>query len=222
MSEEVPKSGIDRRNFLKNAAASAAGAGVLAATGTVNAQNTAPPADAKPKGGKSKAGKIIPRPGSDFMVDVIKTLGIDYIAANPGSSFRSLHESIVNYGGNKKPELITCLHEETSVAMAHGYAKAAGKPMAVMMHGTVGLQHGAMAIYNAWCDRVPIMMFAGNGLDAAKRRPGTEWYHSVQDAAAMVRDYTKWDDQPLRCSILPSRRCAPTRSRLPCRRRPCC
>ncbi len=198
MSEEVPKSGIDRRNFLKSAAASAAGAGVLAAaTGAANAQNAAPAADAKPKGGKSKAGKIIPRPGSDFMVDVIKTLGIDYIAANPGSSFRSLHESIVNYGGNKKPELITCLHEETSVAMAHGYAKAAGKPMAVMMHGTVGLQHGAMAIYNAWCDRVPIMMFAGNGLDAAKRRPGTEWYHSVQDAAAMVRDYTKWDDQPL-------------------------
>ena len=135
-------------------------------------------------------------PGSDFMVDVIKSLGIEYVAANPGSSFRSLHESIVNYGGNTKPELLTCLHEESSVGIAHGYAKAAGKPMAVMAHGTVGLQHAAMAVYNAWCDRVPILMFAGNGLDANKRRPGTEWNHSVQDCALMVRDYVKWDDQP--------------------------
>ena len=121
------------------------------------------------------------------MLDVIRTLDIDYIAANPGASFRSLHESLVNYGGNKKPELLTCLHEESSVAMAHGYAKAAGKPMGVFMHGTVGLQHAAMAIYNAWVDRVPVIMFAGNGIDANKRRPGTEWNHSVQDAAAMVR-----------------------------------
>ncbi len=190
MSEE--KGGIGRRDFLKSVAASAAGAGVLAtASAAAGAATEAKPAKA------GKTGKLIPRPGSDFMVDVIKTLGLDYIAANPGSSFRSLHESLVNYGGNRAPELITCLHEETSVAMAHGYAKAAGKPMAVMMHGTVGLQHGSMAIYNAWCDRVPIMMFAGNGLDAAKRRPGTEWYHSVQDPAAMVRDYTKWDDQPM-------------------------
>lgn len=196
MSEEAPKNGVDRRHFLKSAAASAAGAGILAAA--AGAQSAQPAADGKPQaGGKSKAGKLIPRPGSDFMVDVIKKLNIDYIAANPGSSFRSLHESIVNYGANKTPELITCLHEESSVAIAHGYAKAAGKPMAVMMHGTVGMQHASMAIYNAWCDRVPILMFAGNGLDATKRRPGTEWYHSVQDAAAMVRDYTKWDDQPM-------------------------
>jgi thiamine pyrophosphate-dependent acetolactate synthase large subunit-like protein len=199
MSEKSSGNGMDRRNFLKSAAVSAATAGVaVAAAGAVNAQNAEPASEARPKGGgKSKADKLIPRPGSDFMVDVIKTLDIDYIAANPGSSFRSLHESVVNYGGNKKPELITCLHEESSVAIAHGYAKAAGKPMAVMLHGTVGLQHAAMAIYNAWCDRVPIMMFAGNGLDAVNRRPGTEWYHSVQDAAAMVRDFVKWDDQPL-------------------------
>lgn len=199
MSEESAREGIDRRNFLKSVAAGAAGAGVLAASsGAIGAPASAAAGEAKPKGGaKAKSETVIPRPGSDFMVDVIKSLGIDYIAANPGSSFRSLHESLVNYGGNQKPELITCLHEETSVAIAHGYAKAAGKPMAVMMHGTVGLQHGSMAIYNAWCDRVPILMFAGNGLDAAKRRPGTEWYHSVQDAAAMVRDYTKWDDQPV-------------------------
>ena len=130
------------------------------------------------------------------MVDVIKATGIEYIASNPGSSFRSLQESIVNYGGNKKPEFLTCMHEESSVAMAHGYAKAAGKPMGILAHGTVGLQHAAMAVYNAWCDRVPVMIFAGNFLDADKRRPGVEWYHCVQDPAAMLRDFTKWDDQP--------------------------
>ena len=138
----------------------------------------------------------IPRPGSDFMVDVIKTLDIDYVAANPASAFRSLHESLVNYGGNRKPELITCMHEETSVGIAHGYAKAAGKPMMAMVHGTVGLQHASMGIYNAWCDRVPVILVAGNGVDASKRRAGTEWYHSVQDAAAIVRDFVKWDDTP--------------------------
>jgi thiamine pyrophosphate-dependent acetolactate synthase large subunit-like protein len=103
---------------------------------------------------------------------------------------------MVNYGGNKAPELITCLHEESSVAIAHGYAKAAGKPMAVMAHGSVGFQHAAMAVYNAWCDRVPVIMFGGNGIDADKRRPGTEWSHSVQDPALMLRDYLKWDDAP--------------------------
>jgi acetolactate synthase I/II/III large subunit len=141
-------------------------------------------------------GKVILRPGSDFMVDVIKSLKLDYLAANPGSSFRSLHESVVNYGNNQSPELITCLHEESSVAIAHGYAKASGRPMGVMAHGTVGLQHASMAIYNAWCDRVPMVIFAGNGIDASKRRPGTEWAHSVQDAALLVRDFVKWDDAP--------------------------
>jgi benzoylformate decarboxylase/acetolactate synthase-1/2/3 large subunit len=131
------------------------------------------------------------------MVDVIKATGIEYIASNPGSSFRSLQESIINYGGNKQPEFLTCMHEESSVAMAQGYAKAAGKPMGIMAHGTVGLQHAAMAVYNAWCDRVPVVMFAGNFLDADKRRPGVEWYHCVQDPAALLRDFIKWDDQPL-------------------------
>ena len=130
------------------------------------------------------------------MMDVIRTLDLDYISTNPGSSFRSLHESLVNYGGNTRPELLTCLHEESAVAMAHGYAKAAGKPMGVFLHGTVGLQHAAMAVYNAWVDRVPVLMIAGNGIDATRRRPGTEWNHSVQDAAALVRDFVKWDDAP--------------------------
>ena len=131
------------------------------------------------------------------MVDVIKTLGLEYICANPGSSFRGLHESIVNYGGNRAPELLTCLHEESSVAMAHGYAKIEGRPIGVMAHGTVGLQHAAMAIYNAYCDRAPVYLIVGNTLDATARRPGVEWTHSVQDAAAMVRDYIKWDDLPV-------------------------
>jgi len=135
------------------------------------------------------------RSGSDFMVDVLKTLGFEYVAANPGSSFRGLHESIINYGGNKNPELITCMHEESAVAMAHGYYKAEGKPMLVAAHGTVGLQHASMALYNAWCDRVPVYMVIGNYNDAAVRRPA-EWYHGVQDAALMVRDFTKWDDTP--------------------------
>ena len=136
------------------------------------------------------------RPGSDFMVDVIKSLGFEYVCANPGSSFRSLHESLLNYGGNKSPEFITCCHEESSVAMAHGYFKIEGKPLLVLAHGTVGLQHASMAIYNAWCDRVPMFIVLGNTLDLTLRRPGAEWAHSVQDAAAMVRDYVKWDDNP--------------------------
>ena len=133
--------------------------------------------------------------GSDYMVDVIKSLGFEYVSANPGSSFRGMHESLINYGGNRNPEFITNCHEESSVAMAHGYFKAEGKPMAVLAHGTVGLQHAAMAIYNAWCDRVPVYIMLGNYVDAAIRRPA-EWYHGVQDCAGMVRDFTKWDDQP--------------------------
>ena len=195
MDTEDFKGRIDRRAFLKTTAAAgasvAAGAGV-APVATAQQESAAKHAKSKPLPGDI----TIPRPGSDFMVDVIKTLDFDYVAANPGSSFRSLHESVVNYGGNKKPELITCLHEESAVALAHGYAKAAGKPMAVLAHGTVGLQHAAMAIYNAWCDRVPLVIFAGNGIDANTRRPGTEWSHSVQDAAAIVRDFVKWDDMP--------------------------
>jgi thiamine pyrophosphate-dependent acetolactate synthase large subunit-like protein len=146
--------------------------------------------------GLDPASLVLDRSGGDFMVDVIKSLNIEYVASNPGSSFRGIHESIINYGGNKMPEFITCLHEESSVAMAHGYFKVEGKPMAVLCHGTVGLQHAAMAIYNAYCDRVPVYILAGNSLDATMRRPGVEWAHSVQDAAAMVRDFTKWDDNP--------------------------
>ena len=201
--DSTSERGLDRRTFLKTAAA-AAGAGAASVAGHAAAaenagdtkaiKGTAAGAHAKPR--LPLGERTIPRPGSDFMVDVIKTLNFDYVASNPGSSFRSLHESTVNYGNNKMPEFITCMHEESSVALAHGYAKAAGKPMAVYAHGTVGLQHASMAIYNAWCDRVPMVIFAGNGQDANKRRPGTEWSHSVQDAGALVRDFVKWDDMP--------------------------
>ena len=136
------------------------------------------------------------------MVDVLKSLDFEYIAANPGSTFRGLHESLINYGGNKKPELLTCCHEESSVAMAHGYAKIEGKPMLVMAHGTVGLQHASMAIYNAYADRVPVYIMLGNIADATCRRSDVEWTHSVQDAAAMVRDYIKWDDMPVSLGAL--------------------
>jgi len=197
MSEGDNEGGIDRRSFLKGAAAGAAAGMTLAATSNVAVAAEPKPAAASAGGDANWAGaKFIPRPGSDFMLDVIKSLNIDYIAANPASSFRSLHESIVNYGGNKKPEFLTCMHEESSVAIAHGYAKAAGKPMAVLAHASVGLQHAAMAVYNAWVDRAPVFMMAGNGINAATRRPGTEWNHSVQDPAALLRDFTKWDDQP--------------------------
>src|SRR5690349_20852982 len=146
------ESGVDRRSFLKGAAA--AGAVTAAMTAATKVAQAAEAKAPKPEGEANQRGDaFIPRPGSDFMLDVIKTLNIDYFASNPASSFRSLHESIVNYGGNRKPEFLTCMHEESSVAIAHGYAKAAGKPMGVLCHGSVGLQHAAMAVYNAWADR---------------------------------------------------------------------
>jgi len=182
---------IERRKFLKSgmlvgAAAAVAPAG-MAGVQAAPAQQASLPGEVEVLTTDSC--------GSDYMVDVIKSLGFEYVCANPGSSFRGVHESIINYGGNRNPEFITNCHEESSVAMAHGYFKAEGKPMAVLAHGTVGLQHAAMAIYNAWCDRVPVYIMLGNYVDAAIRRPA-EWYHGVQDCAGMVRDYTKWDDQP--------------------------
>ena len=196
---------VDRRDFLKSAAVT--GAALVGGATGAEAQ-TAPPA---PAAAAPASAPVAPRetdpsleadivttdrPGGDFMVDVLKALNFEYVAANPGSSFRGIHESIINYGNNTAPEFITCCHEESSVAMAHAYSKVEGKPMAVLVHGTVGLQHASMAIYNAYCDRVPIVVLAGNSLDATMRRPGVEWDHSVQDAAAMVRDYIKWDDLP--------------------------
>src|SRR5678815_709732 len=185
MSES--KESLGRRGLIKGAAASVAGA---AASPMAMAQAQQPEQRSVEVAGNEK-------PGSDFMVDVIKTLGIEYCAANPGSSFRGLQESLINYGGNKSPEWLTCCHEESSAAMAHGYAKIEGKPMMIMAHGTVGLQHASMAIYNAYADRVPMYIVLGNVADGPWRRSDVEWAHAVQDPALIARDYTKWDDNPL-------------------------
>jgi len=135
--------------------------------------------------------------GGEYIVDVLKSLGIEYLPLNPASTFRGLQEAIVNYGKNTMPQLITCTHEEISVHIAQGYSKIAGKPLAVLAHGTVGLQHAAMALYNAWCDRTPVVMLVGNLVDATKRQsPGVGWVQSAIDPGALVRDFTKWDDQP--------------------------
>jgi acetolactate synthase I/II/III large subunit len=143
------------------------------------------------------ASDYVGKTGSDYMVDVIKTLNIPYCAVLPGSTFRALQESLINYGDNKAPELITCTNEDIAASLAHGYAKMTNKPLMALVHGVVGLQHASMSIYNAWCDRAPMVVVVGNTLDAAGRAPaGAEWDHSAQDNAAIVRPFTKWDNQP--------------------------
>jgi acetolactate synthase I/II/III large subunit len=190
----MPKSNqsVGRRGFLKGAAAGAAGFAAAPIGG-------APPAQQSSTGEVRGVVEVTgnEKPGSDFMVDVLKTLDIEYCAANPGSSFRGLQESCINYGGNKSPEWLTCCHEESAAAMAHGYAKIEGKPMMIMVHGNVGLQHASMAIFNCYADRAPLYILLGNILDVNFRRNNAEWVHSVQDAASMVRDFVKWDDTPV-------------------------
>src|ERR1700720_2326417 len=196
-----------RRNFLK-------GAGLV---GAAAATAVTPPvaANAMPAVPEKKLKAALPGPrqvaaetmppasdpvnqstsGGDFMTDVLNSLGIEYMAINCASSYRGLHEAIVNHANNK-PEIITCVHEDIAVHMAQGYAKIEGKPMAMACHGVVGLQHATMAMYNAWCDRVPVIVIGGNIMEADKRMPGADWLHSGVDIGALVRDFTKWDDQP--------------------------
>jgi acetolactate synthase I/II/III large subunit len=133
--------------------------------------------------------------GGDYMVDVLNSLGIEYLAINCASSYRGLHEAVINHGGNK-PEIITCVHEDIAAHIGQGYAKMEGKPIAMACHGVVGLQHATMGIYNTWCDRVPLLVMGGNIMEADKRAPGAEWVHSGVDIGALVREFTKWDDQP--------------------------
>lgn len=135
--------------------------------------------------------------GSDAIADMLRRLGMPYVALNPGSSFRGLHDSLVNHLGNRDPQMLLCLHEEHAVAIAHGWAKVSGTPLAVLLHANVGLMHAAMALYNAWCDRVPMLVLGATGpVDATKRRPWIDWLHTSRDQAAIVRPYVKWDDQP--------------------------
>jgi thiamine pyrophosphate-dependent acetolactate synthase large subunit-like protein len=145
------------------------------------------------------------RYGSDLIVDVMKSLGIEYAAINPGSSFRGLHDSLVNYDSGKNPKMITCCHEEIAVSFAHGYAKAAGKPIAAIIHDVVGLQHASMAIYNAWCDKTPIIVMGGTGpMDTSRRRPWIDWIHTAMLQGGLVRDFVKWDDQPMGLGAIPN------------------
>jgi thiamine pyrophosphate-dependent acetolactate synthase large subunit-like protein len=210
------KLAVNRRGFLKGAATAAAGAGAAALAngvpvaaaeaalqqrgGGAARQGDAPAPPPTPEQIQRDAGNVRPpsstaraviRPASDLMVQVLKDVGIEYVAANPGSSFEGLQESVINYGNppNKMPEFITALHEESAVTMAHGYAKATGRPMCAMLHGTIGVQHGAMSIYQAYYDRTPVLLIAG--LDK-----GFIPAHSARDMAGMVRSFTKWDAQP--------------------------
>jgi thiamine pyrophosphate-dependent acetolactate synthase large subunit-like protein len=135
--------------------------------------------------------------GSDAVAAMLRALDLPYLALNPGASFRGLHDSLVNYLGNERPQMLLCLHEESAVAIAHGYARASGRMMGVVVHSNVGLMHATMAIFNAWCDRVPVLVLGATGpWDAAKRRPWIDWIHTASDQGALVRDYTKWDNQP--------------------------
>jgi thiamine pyrophosphate-dependent acetolactate synthase large subunit-like protein len=135
--------------------------------------------------------------GSDALAELLSRLDLRYIALVPGSSYRGLHDSLVNYHGNRDPQLLVCLHEEHAVAIAHGYAKVTGRPMAVAIHSNVGLMHASMAMYNAYCDRVPMLVIGATGpVDAARRRPWIDWIHTSADQGALIRQYSKWDDQP--------------------------
>jgi len=143
------------------------------------------------------AGVNAPAFGSDVVADALRATDIPYIALNPGASYRGLHDSLVNYLGNEQPQMLLCLHEESAVAIAHGYAKVTGKAMAAAVHSNVGLMHATMAFFNAWCDRMPMLVLGATGpVDAMKRRPWIDWIHTARDQGALVRGYTKWDDQP--------------------------
>jgi thiamine pyrophosphate-dependent acetolactate synthase large subunit-like protein len=135
--------------------------------------------------------------GSDVVAEVTRRLDLKYIALVPGASYRGFHDSIVNYLGNDNPQMVICLHEEHAVSIADGYGKVTEEPMAVALHANVGLMHASMPIFNAWCDRTPMVIFGATGpVDAHRRRPWIDWIHTSKDQASIIRDYTKWDDQP--------------------------
>ena len=141
--------------------------------------------------------EAVPEYGSDLVAALLRRLDVPYLAINPGASFRGLHDSVVNYLGNSSPRLLLTLHEAQAVAIAHGYAKVAAKPLGVVLHANVGLMNAVMAIYDAWVDRVPMLIIGATGaVDAARRRPWIEWIHTSRDQAALVRPFVKWDDQP--------------------------
>ena len=205
MSKRRPSSASSRRSFLKSAGLVGAAAAVAPPV-AANAAPAAPQPELKaalPGPIQTAVETLSPSKdpnnqtssGGDYMADVLNSLGIEYLAINCASSYRGLHEAVINHSNNK-PEIITCVHEDIAVHMAQGYAKIEGKPMAMACHGVVGLQHATMAMYNAWCDRVPVLVFGGNIMEADKRAPGAEWLHAGVDIGQIVREFTKWDDQP--------------------------
>jgi acetolactate synthase I/II/III large subunit len=134
--------------------------------------------------------------GSDIIIDMLQALGMEYIALNPGASYRGIHDSLVNYAGGK-PEIVLCNHEGIAIAVAHGYAHAAGKPMAAAVHDVVGLLNASERIYNAWLDQAPVLVIGGTGPVAAdQRRPHGDWIHTALVQGQAVREFTKFDDQP--------------------------
>jgi thiamine pyrophosphate-dependent acetolactate synthase large subunit-like protein len=195
---------LGRRDFFKGAALGAAGLVVpsaVADAGTIAPSPARPvvalPSEASEYGyaqAAAPAPAVTPSlvPASDVMVDVLKKIGFDYCAINPGSTFSGLHESLVNHGGNTAPEILTCLHEESALAMCHGYAKAAGRPMMAIVHGTVGLLHSSMALFQAWADRVPVFMIVAHHRNPSGvvNRP-----HSAQDMGSIVADFVKFHDE---------------------------
>lgn len=148
-----------------------------------------------PAGIADSAGK--PVWGSDLIMDVLRLLDIEYAAVLPGSTFRGIHDSAVNYTANQRPELIVCNHEMITVSLANGYAAVKGKPMVAIVHNFVGLLNTSMTIYDAWCARSPVIILGGTGpVDARHRRPWIDWIHTANVQGNAVRDFTKWDDQP--------------------------
>lgn len=166
---------------------------------------TEAPSDTRPVPEQSRHVPSAAEFGSDIVAGMLKTFGVKYIAMNPGATFRHIHESLVSWGGNRDPEVIDCLHEEIAVALAHGYASSSGTPMAAIVHNIVGLQHASMAIYQAWQDRSPVLVLGGTGpMDTTRRVPRTEWGHTALVQGTLVRDFTKWDDQPGSAEAVPN------------------
>ncbi len=201
---------VDRRKFLSGAAAAALAGPAVPVAAQLAADAPSPAvaplspsqaaqaldAETAPLVGDGES-LTVENPGSDFMVDVLKTLGLEYVVANPASSFRGLHESFINYGGNTSPEWLTCTHEQAAVNMANGYFAVAGKPMAVVTFAPSGLQHAAMGIFGAFSGRTPTYLLCANIAGGEDRRPLFDWGpHAMTDPAAMVRDMLKWDDTP--------------------------
>ncbi len=160
--------------------------------------------DVVTKGAESADGRLSQAEyGSDLAVELIRSLNIPFVSLNPGASYRGIHDSFVNFAGGG-PELVLCCHEEIAVAVAHGYARATGKPMVAAIHDVVGLQHATMGVYHAWCARLPMIIIGGTGPMAAEnRRPGTDWHHTALVQGNQVRDYVKWDDQPASLRAIP-------------------